>query len=259
MSVESKDALVARIIFKAVLPVIKVLIEDHPKFRKRFENIVGTVQFVANDGGQKVGAYIKFDNLNFETGTEVLENPDITFEFSSLSKLNSFFKGKIVLPKIRGIKNFGLLWRVFSVLLYMKILMPEAKPKTPLDAKMKVKMTLYMVSTALSQLNKAGDPEMVKWTTKQPERIYQWSVDNEDIACWLKVKAGQTKAGRGFYTLRKPFVHMKFPSVDSALPVISNSVDTVQAIAQGLVIVEGSPEYAGKLGDFMLKIAELMA
>ncbi|MCX8065247.1 MAG: hypothetical protein N3G21_08765, partial [Candidatus Hydrogenedentes bacterium] len=63
----------------------------------------------------------------------------------------------------------------------------------------------------------------------------------------------------GIYTLRKPFVHMRFPNVESALPVISNSVDTVQAIAQGLVIVEGSPEYAGKLGDFMLKIAELMA
>lgn len=119
-------------------------------------------------------------------------------------------------------------------------------------------MTLYMVSTALSQLNKAGDPDMVKWTSKQPERIYQWSVDNEDIACWLKVKAGQTKAGRGIYTLRKPFVHMRFPNVESAIPVLTNSVDTVQAMAEGLVITEGSPEYAGKLGDFMLKIADLM-
>ncbi|MCX8064579.1 MAG: hypothetical protein N3G21_05330, partial [Candidatus Hydrogenedentes bacterium] len=200
MSEGNKESLVARIIFKAVLPVIKVLLEDHPKFKKRFENVKGTVLFVTKEGEQRVGAYIKFDNLNFETGTEILENPDLTFEFGSLSKLNNFFKGKIVLPKIRGFTNFGLLWRVLSVLLYMKILMPDAKPKTPLDAKMKVKMTLYMVSTALSQLNKAGDPEMLKWTTKQPERIYQWTVDNEDIACWLKVKAGQTKAGRGIYT-----------------------------------------------------------
>ncbi len=255
---DDKEVLISRIIFKAVLPVIKVLLEDHPKFRKRFEGVTGTVQFVAKNCEEKVGAYIKFDNLSFETGSEIIENPDITFEFKSLQSLNNFFKGKLVLPKIKGLSNFALLWRVLSVLLYMKILMPNAKPKNSLDAKMKVKMTLYMVSTALSQLNKSGDPEMVKWTTKQPERIYQWSVDNEDIACWLKVKAGQTKAGRGIYALRKPFVHMRFPSVESALPVLSNSVDTVQAMAQGLVVVEGSPEYAGKLGDFMLKIADLM-
>lgn len=255
---DDKDLLVARIILRAVLPVIKVLIEDHPTFRKRFENVKGTVQFVAKHNDQNIGAYIRFDNLTFETKPEVLDNADITFIFSSLSKLNDFFKGKLVLPKIKGITRFSLLWRILSVLLYMKILMPTAKPKTELDARMKVKMTLYMVSTALSQLNKAGDPDMVKWTSKQPERIYQWSVDNEDIACWLKVKAGQTKAGRGIYTLRKPFVHMRFPNVESAIPVLTNSVDTVQAMAEGLVITEGSPEYAGKLGDFMLKIADLM-
>jgi hypothetical protein len=100
---------------------------------------------------------------------------------------------------------------------------------------------------------------LVKWTSKQPERIYQWSVDGEDIACYLMIKAGKTKAGRGFYTRRKPFVHMRFSSVDNALPVLSNAVDTVQAMTQGLVVNEGSPEYGGKLGDFMQRIAALVA
>ncbi len=258
MTENEKEILVSKIILNAVLPVIKVLLEDHPTFRKRFENIKGTVQFIAKNGDEKIGAYVKFDNLNFETAPEILENPDITFQFSSLKKMNDFFTGKLVLPKIKGLKNFSLLWRMFSVLLALKLLMPDAKPKNPLEKKLKVKLTLYMVSTALSQLNKAGDPDMVKWTSQQPERIYQWSVDNEDIACWLKVKAGQTKSGRGMYTLRKPFIHMRFPDIDSALPVLTNSVETVQAMAQGLVIIEGSPEYAGKLGDFMLKIADLL-
>jgi len=258
MTMNEKELLISQIIFRAVLPVIKVLLEDHPTFRKRFENIQGTVQFTAQNGNQKIGAHIKFDNLDFQVIQEIIDNPDITFHFSSLKKMINFFTGKLVLPKIKGLKNVSLLWRVFSVLLAMKLLMPDAKPKNEIDKKVKVKMTLYMVSTALSQLNKAGDPDMVKWTSKQPERIYQWSVDNEDIACWLKIKAGQTKAGRGMYTLRKPFVHMRFPDIDSALPVLTNSIDTVQAMAQGLVITEGSPEYAAKLGDFMLKIAELL-
>ncbi len=258
MTENEKEVLVSKIILHAVLPVIKALLEDHPTFRKRFENIKGTVQFIAKNGEENIGAYVKFDNLNFETAPEILENPDITFQFSSLKKMNDFFTGKLVLPKIRGWKNFSLLWRIFSVLLTLKLLMPDVQPKNPLEKKLKVKLTLYMVSTALSQLNKAGDPDMVKWTSQQPERIYQWSVDNEDIACWLKVKAGQTKSGRGMYTLRKPFIHMRFPNIDSALPVLTNSVETVQAMAQGLVIIEGSPEYAGKLGDFMLKIADLL-
>jgi len=138
-------------------------------------------------------------------------------------------------------------------------LVTAAKPKTPEKAYLKVKMTLYMVSTALSQLNKSGDPDMSAWTSKQPERIYQWSVDGTDIACYLKMKAGNTKAGRGVYARRKPFVHMRFSSVDGALPVLANSVDTVSAIAQGFVVNEGSPEYGGRIGDFMMKIAKLLS
>ncbi len=258
MSENEKDVLVSRIVLKAVLPVIKVLLEDHPTFQERFKDIQGTVQFTANNNGEIMGACIKFDRLNFEITNQLTDTPDVSFHFSSLKKMNDFFTGKLVLPKIKGFRNFSLLWRIFTILLKLKLLMPNVIPQNPVDKKVKVKMTLYMVSTALSQLNKSGDPEMVKWTSKQPERIYQWSVDNENIACWLKIKAGQTKAGRGFYTLRKPFVHMRFPDIDSAIPVLTNSVDTVQAMAQGLLLTEGSPEYAAKLGDFMLKIADLL-
>jgi hypothetical protein len=51
---------------------------------------------------------------------------------------------------------------------------------------------------------------------------------------------------------------MRFASVNDALPVLSNSVDTVQAMAKGMVVNDGSPEYGGKIGDFMLKIAALV-
>ena len=119
-------------------------------------------------------------------------------------------------------------------------------------------MTLYMATTALSQLNKAGYPDMVKWTSKQPERIYQWSVEDDDVACYLKVKAGNTKAGRGFYTRRQPFVHTRFRSVEDALPLLANQIDTVEAMRQGLVVVEGSPEYGGQISDFMLRIAKMV-
>ncbi len=254
-----QELLVARIFLRAALPVIKVMLEDDPKAKARFEGVNALVQFVAKDAAGPVGAALKFGDDGFEVIQGLVENPDITFGFSSVAKMNAMFAGKPVLPSIKGLTKIGLLIKVFSVLLGLKILMPNAKPKSPEQARLKVKMTLYMISTALSQLNKAGDPDMVKWTSKQPERIYQWSVDGEDIACYLKIKAGKTKAGRGPYTRRKPFVHMRFSSVDNALPVLANSIDTVQAIAQGLVTNDGSPEYGGQVGDFMLKIAALVA
>jgi hypothetical protein len=254
------ERLAARIVLRAVLPVAKVMLTDDPKTKARFEGINATVQFVARENGEEpMGAWLKFEDGALSIGWDLVEDPDIQFTFSSIAKMNGFFTGKPVLPKIKGITKIGLLIKVFSVLLGLKILMPESKPKNADQARLKVKMTLYMVSTALSQLNKAGDPDMVKFTTRQPERIYQWSVQGEDIACYLRIKAGKTKAGRGEYTRRKPFVHMKFRSVEDALPILTNSIGLVEAMSTGMVENEGSPEYGGKIGDFMFKIAALVS
>jgi hypothetical protein len=241
-----KELLTARIVFRAVFPIIKVMIADDPKRAKQFEGLTGIVQFTARDEAGPVGAHLKWTDGEFEVVQEIAENPDITFSFSSVAKMVGFFAGKPM------VKVFGLLWG-------LKILMPESKPKTPELAKLKVKLTLYMVSTGLSQLNKGGDPDMVKWTSKQPDRIYQWSVEGEDIACYLRIKAGKSKAGRGRYTRKKPFVHMIFSSIDGALPILTNQIDIVQAMKQGLVSNEGSPEYGAKIGDFMLKIGAMLS
>ncbi len=258
------EQLTSRIVLRAVLPVIKVMIEDDPAINSAFAGVSGRVQFRAEDDDGPVGACLVFDNGAFSVEQGIHENPDLLFAFPSLKKMNDMFRGKPVLPKIgpllRGaFGNLGLLIKTFRVLLGMKLLVPTAKPKSPEKARLKVKMTLYMVSTALSQMNKAGDPEMSAWTAKQPERIYQWSVDGEEIACHLKIKAGKTRAGRGVYTRRAPFVHMRFSSVENALPVLANEVDTVAAIGQGLVTNDGSPEYGGRIGDFMMRIANLLA
>ncbi len=253
-----QELLTARIVTRAVLPVLKVLIEDDPRFARKFEGVEATVQFVAKDPAGPVGGYLVFGREGFSVHPGVAERSDVTFQFGSVAKMNAMFAGKPVLPWIKGLLNIGLVVKVLSLLMAMKIMMPASKPKTPEAKALKVKMSLYMVTTALSQLNKAGDPAMVKWTSKQPERIYQWSCEPEGIACYVRVKAGKTKAGRGHYTRRKPFVHMKFQGVDNALPILTNSVDTVSALARGMVEIDGSPEYGTQVGDFMLRIAALV-
>lgn len=251
------ELITARIFLRAVFPVMKVVLADVPKMGKKFEGVTAKIQFTAKDPEGDIGAYLNFTNGELEIVQGISDNPEITFGFNSVAKMNAMLAGKPVIPKIKGMMKVGLLIKIFALLMSLKILMPTARPKKIDKQRLKIKLTIYMVTTALSQYNKGGDPEMVKWTSKQPERIYQMSVTNEDIAAYIRVKAGKSKAGRGFYKKRRPFVHMKFNGIQGAMPVILNDVDMVAAIKNEYLSVEGSPEYGRDIGDFMMRIQDL--
>ena len=167
--------------------------------------------------------------------------------------------GKPALFRIRGFYKVPLLLKVLALLMNLTLLMPTARPTDPEKKRLKVKLTLYMMAASLSQFNKLGNPDIRKWTSMQPERIYQFSVaGREDMAAYLRVKAGKTQAGPGLYAKRRPFVHMKFRSVDEALPIILNEVNMVMAVEKGYLALEGSPEYARDIGNFMMQIQSLI-
>jgi hypothetical protein len=256
---ENKDLLVAELNIKAVFPVIKVLLQDDPKTRKKFENVNANVVFRAKYESGYIGANLIFNNGDLVVEPEPAEKGDIIFSFGSVAKMNTFLKGGVALPAIKGFSNFKMLVNFITTLLMLKLMMPNVRPKDDHKKYLKVKLALYMVSTALSKLNKSGHKEMNAWTGKQPDRIYQMSVDGTDIAVYLRVKAGKTKAGRGFYKRKRPFVHMKFSSVDGALKVLLKDAPFVEAVDKKYVSIEGSPEYANSINDFMMTIQGLIA
>ena len=248
-----KELLANRIFTHAVFPVIKVLLQDNEKFKKSFANVKARVAFVAEDRG----AVLCFDNGEYSLDYENLKDADITFKFSSIKKMNDFLRGKSVLPSIKGFTKISLLIKVFSLLLALKIMMPNVRPKEENKKYLKVKMAFYMATTALSQMNKFGDPEMKEWVSKQPDRVYQIVVEGTDIAAYLRVKAGKSKAGRGKYTRRRPFVTMRFNGLDGAIAVLLRDAEFVQAVEKGYVSIEGAPEYAAQLNNFMMRIQAL--
>lgn len=253
-----RELLAARLFTHAVFPVMKVILNDDPKMKQKFSDVEANVQFRAKDTAGDIGAWLVFNKGEFTVQQGICESPDITFSFSSVKKMNDMLAGKPVIPGISGFSKFGLLVKVFSLLLSLKIMMPNARPKKMDKKTLKVKLAFYMITTALSQYNKGGDPDMVKWTTKQPDRIYQITVDGTDIAAYLRVKAGKSKAGRGVYTRKRPFIHMKFHGIDGALAVLLRDVEFVEGVAKGFVTIEGAPEYAAQLNDFMQRIQAML-
>jgi hypothetical protein len=249
-----QDLMTAKLFFNAAFPVMQVVLDDDPKMNAKFRDVKATVQICAKEAGELLASHLVFDCGKLTINQGPAEAPDITLGFSSVAKMNTMFRGGAALPGIKGFSKLGLLLKVFSLLMSLMIMMPSARPKDPVKQKLKVKMSLYMVSRALSMYNKLGNPEMAEWCRRQPDRIYQFIVgkmDNPEIACYLRVKAGKSKSGHGVYTRRSPFVLFHFSSVAGAMKVLLKDVGFVEGVEQGCVEVVGSPEYAMGLNDFM--------
>jgi hypothetical protein len=249
-----KDLLVSRIFLRAALPLTKVLAEERPLYKKAFPKS-GVVQFAVKNND--AGAHMIFTDGELDVVQGLHAKPDLTVEFKSLSDLNKFFGGKVALPKIKGLFKLHLLLRVLPLLLALKLLMPDALPADPDKKALKVKLVLYMITNALSQLNKAGDEGLTKLTKNSPDRIFQWTVEGGGPAAYLRIKNGKSKAGRGTYTRRRPFVHMIFPNIEGAFLVLTSQVPLVEAVSKGHVRTEGAMEYSKEIGYHMQRVEEM--
>jgi hypothetical protein len=245
----------AALFFNAAFPVMRVVLEDDPKMKAKFRDVRAVVQIGAKNGDELVACHLVFDRGELTINQGPAASPDLSLNFSTVAKMNVMFRGGAALPGIKGLSKIGLLLKVLSLLMSLMIMMPGSRPKDPVKKALKVKMSLYMITRALSTYNKLGNPEMAEWCRRQPDRIYQFIVDSEGgaapIACYLRVKAGKSKSGHGIYTRRAPFVLFHFFSVDGAMKVLLRDVGFVPGVEQGYVEIVGSPEYAMNLNDFM--------
>ena len=259
----------SRIFLNAALPLLKVLAEDKPSVGKGFAGKSGVVQVSArldatrsDAGADKAGAgvakagthfYVEEGRLRFKKGLH--ESPDIELEFPSLAGLNGFFSGKSKkLPKIKGgLRHPGLLVATFKALLAMAAALgAKTPPADPADQALVVKMYFYLLSSGISQLNKAGHPAVSKWAKTSPDRVYAWAVEGfPELSAYLRIKAGNSRAARGVYERSKPFFTMSFDSPKSALGILLSIDDMVEATKAGRIIMKGAPEYGAAIGEHM--------
>lgn len=246
-----------RIFLNAVLPLLKVIIDNDENLKKGFAGKNNVVQISAVTKEGKVGTHFIVEQGEITVKMGVAPKPDLELQFKSIEAFNAFFKGKSkMLPRMIGIKHLGLLIAVFKALLKMAAMLGAAVPPQKEEEKvLLVKLYFYLLSAGISQLNKAGHPDVSKWARKSPDRVYAWVLDDmPDVAAYLRVKAGNTKSARGLYTRSKPFFTMRFDSADSALGILLEIDDMIEATINGKLIMEGAPEFGAQLGEYMLLV-----
>ena len=284
-----QDVLAAKLFFTAAFPAMRVPLEEDPKQAAKFRDLNTVVQFSAEDDENPVACHIVFLSEEEAAKTEegkrfkVYEGkyegdlPVIDMAFPSIKSLLGVFKGNspldmlgIVKPLLKNMFKKGTFRFLFLMLNLMKM-MPDYVPDAsdPWGQYLKVKMSLYMITTAMSQANKLGWEPLARWMEKQTDRIYQFKVGaTRDalgkeiypaIAAYLRVKAGKSKAGRGEYTRKRPFVLFDFPSPDGCLAVLSGRYEFVEAATKGCITVVGAGDsYAVQFNNLMTQLQNML-
>lgn len=248
------DLYSCNIFLNSVLPLVKVIIEDDEKLSQSFRGRNAKIQISALNESEKLGTHYIVEDGIFNVFKGTIEKPDLELEFKNVPDLNNFFKGTSKkLPRIRGIKNLGLFIGTLKALLKMaKLLGAKDVPEDKKTSELLVKMYFYLLSSGISQLNKSGHPDVSKWAKMSPDRVYAWAVTgNPELSAFIRVKAGNTKASRGEYRRAKPFFTMRFDSAASALGILMEKDNLIEATVKGRLIMEGAPEFGAQIGDFM--------
>lgn len=255
------------VFLNAVVPVLKPIIAATPSLTKAFAGLDGVVQISALDasgvsvGGRapRLATHLLVDDGEVSVALGAHAAPNLELEFGSLGKLNAFFTGSLALPRMRGgLANRRLLVATVRSLLTMsKLLGATTPPERAEDQRLLTQCMFYLLTSGISQLNRAGHPRLSKWSSWQPDRVYQLEVDgDDDLAAHVRVKGGRTRAARGRYTRSRPFFTMAFDSPRSALGILLDVDDMIESTVTSKIMMRGAPEYGAELGELMQLVGD---
>jgi hypothetical protein len=252
----ARELLRARVFLRALVPLLALVVRDHPAMAKAFAKVQASVQIAVADSA--LGARLQFDNGVLTVSAETAP-ADLEFTFKDVAALNAFFGGAFVLPSVSGaLRHPVLLTRVARLFATLNMLQPQDAPLDANERALRVTLLLHLVTRALAQLQHGGHAGMNALTRGSPDRLYQWTVARQGIVTWLRMKDGKILTGDGPCSAREPFVHFVFPDVDAALAVLTTSGSQMDGVRGGAVEVIGSPEYSREISLLMQQVDQLL-
>lgn len=247
----------AIVFLKAVVPVLRPIVEARPELARGFAGLDGVVQISALTPGaqqDRLATHLILEDGRMSVSLKEHPAPNLELQFGSTAKLNAFFTGHPALPRIRGAVGNGrlLVATVRSLLAMSSLLGATEPPPSEADQELLTRCMFYLLTTGISQLNRAGHPKVRAWSEHQPDRVYQLEVEGrDDLAAYIRVKGGRTKSARGPYRRTKPFFSMSFDTARSALGILLGVDDMVESTVTEKLVMKGAPEYGAELGELM--------
>ncbi|MGC4086670.1 MAG: hypothetical protein QM756_02000 [Polyangiaceae bacterium] len=245
----------ARLFLRAVLPLLETVIEHSPEQARPFRDVSERVRFSLRASEQS--ATLCFGAGALRVLPDDTEKASVDFQFPDVAALNRFFSGGFTLPRVVGLSHPLLIAKVLRLLLTLQVLKPGPAPSEAAERALRVRLVLRLISRALCELHWGGFAPMCELVEASPERVYQWSVEREGIAMWLRMQRGKVQCGDGVHPHRAPFVLFSFPDVDAALRVFGSS-EHMTGVRDGSVQTFGSPEYTRKVAHLMQCMDQLL-
>lgn len=244
----------ANIFLYCALPLLEEIIKDDAVIASTVRPWKCVIQFEVI--GEELAAHLLFSDgtLKVEKGRH--PKPTIGIKFKDRQSLIATFTGKKgKLPKISGIRHIILLIKVLKILKSLNILMPEYEATTPEKKKLKVKLLMYMVTDALTELSKS-DEYVRKSILENMERKAQLHVKPDGPSVYMRITKDGIEAFRE--TCKRPFVSTEFGDIDSAYDILTGKLGFLEGVMQGKLNIIGSPEYARKIGTIMKRVEEVL-
>ena|SRR5690554_2226114 len=135
MKASKQDKLVAQLFFRAAFPVMKIVLEENPKFKQKWENVEAVVQFRGMDDEGDLVCHLIFNKGDLRVVQGEYENkPDLELTFNTIGKMVKMFKGSMTsLPDMKCIfkglfTKPGLLITTIMLLLQLMLMMSTEDP-----------------------------------------------------------------------------------------------------------------------------------
>ncbi|MDR0884267.1 MAG: hypothetical protein LBN05_06660 [Oscillospiraceae bacterium] len=266
--IPEKERYTNKLFLNAVLPLLKVIEEDVPELKAKFADVSAVIQISAlddeNPAGKSATHFVIEDGQWTVKNDKVAENPDLELKFKSVLDMNAFFKGNMgkgVGALLGGlVQKPGLFLKFLNVLLKMSnLLMAKEAPADEPTQKLLVKSFFYLLTAGISQLNKLGHKDVSRWTSTSPDRVYALAITgHDDVAAYIRIKAGKSRSGHGTYTRAMPFFTLRFDSFTSALGILLATDDMMDATKSGRLTMDGAPEFGAQFGDFLLTVGSFV-
>lgn len=258
LTADERERLRARLNLRAVLPLLPIMVAEHPPTARRLGALTSIVRLDIRD--RDIGATLRFrtGRLTVHPGPRLSEPVDVHCQFASVRALNRFFAGRPTLPRIFGWRHPIVLAQTARLLLGLRLLQPDSAPAAPAERRLRARLLLALIVHGLAELYRGGHPDMVALVRASPDRVYQWSVGDGALGAYVRMRAGRLLIGDGPCRARRPFVRYHFRDVDALLQVLGETESQMTGLRGGLFRTEGSPEYTRKIAMLMQYIDSLL-